>query len=324
MLVDAVKDLRPSVHPATYSLYGINVRSPWFLPSAETTFPALATIDLFAGNSKLFANALDDAEAKLSPSQWDYYALLRNGAEYVRWNGLFDFIISARGNSIAARRLPGASWETFHTYLLGHVLSYALLKLGIEHLHATVVVIEEKAVGFLGHCSYGKSTLGAAFLQAGCQLLTDDLLVVDDESTRLLAYPGVPRIKLFPEIAHALLGTQASGTPMNPFTQKLVIPLKPNQISRQPKHLSALYVLEAPTVKTSEQGVRINKLNRREVFLSLISNTFNTQVSRPNRLADQFAMATTLSNSLPIKSLSYPHDLSALPEVVKTIRAHLP
>lgn len=311
------------VYPRRYYLYGLKVDSPWPLPCPMQTNTGIAALEFFVGSSNLFAEALEQAGTEPESAQWDYYGVLRDGAEYVRWNKLFEFVISADGRKIAGRPFAAASWEAFHTYLLGHVLSYGLLKLGFEPLHATVVVVDGRAVGFLGQGGYGKSSLAAAFLQAGHRLLTDDLLVVEEEGDRMLAYPGIPRIKLFPEIASILLGKQAAGTPMNPYTQKLVIPLAPSQAAQDAKHLMALYVLNPPTAKPRNRRVTIRKLPRRRAFLSLVSSTFNTKVINSKRLAQQFAMADNLSASIPIKSLSYPRELSRFREVVDTIRADL-
>ena len=59
------------------------------------------------------------------------------------------------------------------------MLSFSLLSLGYEPLHATAVVVDGEAVAFLGDCGYGKSTLGAAFLARGFPLLTDDVLALE-------------------------------------------------------------------------------------------------------------------------------------------------
>ncbi|MFB3074256.1 MAG: hypothetical protein ACE1Z6_03640, partial [Candidatus Methylomirabilales bacterium] len=111
---------------------------------------------------------------------WFQHLRLPDGSDYLRWSGLFEFLVSADGRRIACRELECASPESFQTYLIGQVLSFALVKRGIEPLHSTTVVIDGKAVAFLGDSGYGKSSLGAAFLQAGYPLLTDDLLVLKE------------------------------------------------------------------------------------------------------------------------------------------------
>src|SRR5204863_102769 len=109
-----------------------------------------------------------------------------------------------------SRRFDGASAESFQVYLLGQALSFALVKQGLEPLHATVVVVDGQGVAFLGDNGYGKSSLAACFLEGGYRLLTDDLLLLKASGGDVLAYPGPPRIKLFPEVARRFLGDAAS------------------------------------------------------------------------------------------------------------------
>lgn len=307
-----------------YCLYGLRLTSPWPLPCPDGAESGLPGVELFEGPPKLFSETLAESGVELTPEKWDYYARLRDGTEYVRWNQLFEFVISTDGRRIAAHPIGQTSWEVFQTYLLGQVFSYSLIKLGLEPLHATVVVVDGSAVAFLGDTGYGKSSLGAAFLQAGYPLLTDDLLVAREAGGCFLAYPGPARIKLFPEIAETFLKAKTNGTLMNPFTTKLVIPLEASQYSREARPLRAMYLLQPPRATSQGKRVTIRKRSQRQACLDLISNTFNTEVVHPDRLAQQFSLATQLAASVPFKSLSYPRDLSRLPAVVDRICADLP
>src|SRR5205823_3902180 len=103
------------------------------------------------------------------------------------------------------------------------------------------VVVRQQAVAFLGDSGYGKSSLGAAFLQAGHSLLTDDILVITENNRRFTAHPGPSRIKLFPHIAKTLLGERVAGIPMHPTTSKLVIPLTQKQSEHATAPLRAIY-----------------------------------------------------------------------------------
>lgn len=305
--------------PRTYPLYGLSIRSEWPLFGLEPTNSGPADFDLFAGPARLFSRARREVGQNPQSMQWCQYARLPDGADYLRWANLFEFLISPDGGKIACRSLGNTSWEAFHTYLLGQVLSHALLKRGIEHLHATAVVGDEGAVGFVGDCGYGKSSLAAAFLKAGHRLLTDDLLVLKDAGRGFWAYPGPPRIKLFPEIAQAFMGESLNGIPMNPFTPKLIIPLGPDRACAKPCTLKAIFVLRPPKPEFQGKRVSIRTLSPRGAFLALIANTFNVIVKEPERLKGLFALAAALAASIPIKSLSYPRDPAILPEVVKTI-----
>src|SRR5207249_3480420 len=147
---------------------------------------------------------------------WYRYASLRDGSIYVRWDTIGEFLVAADGCRITCRRVEASSPESFQVYMLGQALSFALVKQRFEPLHATVVVVNDRAVAFLGENGSGKSSLAACFVDAGHRLLTDDLLIVQERSNRLLAFPGPARIKLFPQIAGRFLGGVADRVPMNP------------------------------------------------------------------------------------------------------------
>ncbi len=306
-----------------YCFYGVSITSQWPLYPQESGEGGLGKVKLYEGTGSHFAGAAAEAAGRLSSSKWVQYARLQDGADYLHWPDLFEFIISADGQQIAGRALSETAIEMFRTYLLGQVISLALLKQGIEPLHSTVVVIDGQAIAILGDTGYGKSTLAAALLQSGASLLTDDLLVVRQNGAGWLAYPGPPRMKLFPEAAHTFLGEQVAGIPMNPLTSKLVIPLATHQITHLATKLAAIYVLRSPTAKRLGDKVTIRKRQQHKACLDLIAGTYNTLVRTPDRLTQQFNLATHLALSIPIKSLSYPRGLARLPEVVAMIQADL-
>jgi len=306
-----------------YRLYGIRFKSPWPLPGLETDNLGPADCEIVEGPASLFTAVARQASNLPQVHAWYHYTRLPDGEDYLCFPEVFESLISADGRRIACRPHTATSLETFHSYLLAHVLSFSLLKQGIEHIHCTAVVVDGGVVGFLGDCGYGKSSLGAAFLKAGYPLLTDDLIVLKEEGQGFVAFPGPPKIKLFPEIARAILGEGVIGIPMNRYTPKLIIPLRPEQFFPKALPLRALFVLRPGTGRSPSKKITIRTLNERGAFLPLIENTFNPVITEPDRLKRQFALADRLTAVIPIKSLSYPRDLAILPEVVKAIRSTL-
>jgi hypothetical protein len=207
--------------------------------------------------------------------------------------------------------------------LLGQVISFSLLAFGLEPLHGTAVVVEGGAVVFLGNCGYGKSTLGAAFLARGFPVLTDDLVVLQEGEEGWSVHRGIPRIKLFPAMARRVFRSQSTGTPMNDGTSKLVLPLKGPQVAGETVPLRAFYVLSDPKPRERPLHVRIGALSGGEAFLELLRAAFNLIVIDRERLATQFAIATRLAGSLPVRRLTYPRKLSALSGVCDAVLADL-
>jgi hypothetical protein len=293
------------------------------LPDSTPAEAGSTDVELVEGRGLAFSRARAQAPPCWDEAAWFQSFSVGDGSTYLRWRELFEFLISGDGRRISARSLGDASWEAFQTYLLGQVLSYALINQGLEPLHATVVVTGSGALALLGDCGYGKSSLAAGFLRAGGRLLTDDLLLLEEKNGGLLAYPSFPRIKLFPEINQSILGGEADGNPMNPYTRKLVIPLGPHQFCSTPQPLKAILVLRPPHPRSPSRRVTIRRLTPRQAHLALQANTFNTLVTEPARLKRLFSLAARVATSVPFKSLSYPRDLSRLPEVVEAVNLSL-
>ncbi len=278
----------------TYYLYGLRIRSWWPLPSPTAIGACWGEVELVNGPAGLFAAASAEVANRLSATSWFCRARLQDGSEYVHWADLFEFLISSNGRRIVGRFFSESTVETFQTYLLGQVISYALLKQGIEPLHATVLVID-----------------------------ADDLLVVRDVGERWIAYPGPARIKLFREAVQAFLGDEAIGTPMNPLTSKLIVPLGLDKLARTAVPLKAIYLLPPPTTRSQSDKVTIRTRGQRQACVDLIANTFNTVIRTPDRLKQQLSLAVRLATSIPVKSLSYQRELARLPRVVEAVRTDL-
>lgn len=314
------------ISPGCYSLYGITVLSTMQLDCLRETPPGCASTELYDAPASIFRTAVPDTPLPSLPERWFRHVTLPDGTDYLRWSKLFEFLISPDGRRIACHALNDVSAETFQAYLVSQTLSFALIKQGIEPLHATVVVIGKQAVAFLGDCAYGKSSLGAAFVQAGHRLLTDDVLVTSHDAGqrhRTFAHPGPARIKLFPGIAAHLLGRHRPGVSMNPATRKLILPLTSSEHCTTAVPLAAIYVLRAPTSHPAPSKVVIRTLSPRQACLKLIANTFNTIITKPARLARQLAWAARMAGVVPVKSLSYPRRLTHISAVLTAIQKDL-
>jgi hypothetical protein len=306
------------VRKPVYHVYGLRLDSAWPLPYPQAPVPFLASVSLLRGTTATFRRALGDIDVVDGPSRWGT-ASLPDGSRYLRWSDAFEFLIPPGGRSVTCRPLTPRGIDAFHTHL-GPSLSFAMINLGFEPLHSTTVVIDGNAVALMGDCGYGKSSLGASFVKAGYRLLTDDLLVTSTENGQLLAYPGAPRVKLYPAIAKIIFGPRVKGLRLKPLTQKLIIPLDETRSQRTPVPLKAIYVLRPPGSRTPPHVV-IRKLSQRSAFVELVRNTFNMSVSDPARLERQFALATRLAMTVPVKSLSYPREFGMLTDAREAILA---
>jgi hypothetical protein len=222
----SVLDTDPAAEsPQRYYVYGITLHSdiPLALPTDGSG--ELARIELRTAPAAYFSDAQRELPAEQDSGSWYRFGHLPDHSSYVRWEGVGEFLVSAGGHQITARQFDEASPESFQVYLLGQALSFALVKCGFEPLHATTVVVNGEAIAFLGESGSGKSTLAACFLEAGHGMLTDDLPILKKIAGVFMAYPGPPRIKLYPELARRFLGNASNGVAMNSETRKLILPL---------------------------------------------------------------------------------------------------
>jgi hypothetical protein len=250
---------------------------------------------------------------------WFTHAILADGSSYVRWDTVGEFIVSVDGRRMLCRRLSPAAPASFHVYLLGQALSYALVRQGFEPLHATAVVVNGEAVAFLGGNAFGKSTLAACFLAQGYRLLTDDLLVVDRSGAALRVFPGPARLKLFPRIARRFLPRSAGVSTMNADTEKLILPIDPELNCTTPARLRAVYSLTEPRKTARRRTIGIEMLSPRAAFVELLRGTFNPRLAGAARLASQFETITRVTESLRVSRIHYPRTLDRLSDVRQAI-----
>ena len=307
--------------PTTYHLYGLPINSllPLFGPKDDAA--TKAEIEIVRGTRRFFSKIrLDAVPVDRSPNI-SYYSLA-DGSDYIQFFEIFEFWVSPDGKKIAYRNLKrNFCFEPALGYLQANVLSFALLKMGMEPLHANAIVTDEGAIGFIGDSGYGKSTLAAHFIKSGFSLLTDDVLVIRKVGKSFYACPGTPRIKIFPEMAERF-GFPAAGVPMNPDTKKLIFPLSTNQTRSQSVRLKCLYTLNPPDIQDQSKQIRVRKLKKHEAALEIVKAAHNLVVKTSARFARQFLFATELAREIPVYSLSYPRDLKRLPEVQKIILSH--
>lgn len=300
--------------PYRYRVYGMDVLSDAPLALPACTAGGLGTVEFYGADEADFLPARATATFDTSPESWYQYGWLPDGSAYVRWEAVGEFLVAANGRCIRWRKFDESSIESFQVYLLGQALSFALVKQRLEPLHATVVTVDDRAVAFVGNSGAGKSTLAASFLAAGHRLVTDDLLLLHEELDRSLAYPGPPRLKLFPEIAGRFFPQIADGVAMNADTEKLILGLHPGMNETAPVALAAVYSLASPDDSVAVNRVHIEELSRREAFFELVRGTFNRHLVNADRLARQFDAAARLSDRLPVARLTYPRSLDSLAE----------
>ena len=305
-----------------YSIYGVRVTSdcPFEFPTASEAQQSLADVEFVQGTERdfqPFAHLRDSSEPGFVCRQ------LAGGSTYLRWAHLYEFNVEADGSRVVCRPLDGCDGAVLQNFLFGQALAVALVQQGIEPLHAAVVRMDDCAVGFLGDCTFGKSTLLAAFLQAGHRVLTDDLLIVERREGAPIALPGSGRIKLMPDSASAFLDDPARGTPLNPKTTKRSFPIEAARRQRTGLPLRQLFVLPEPGERDRITSIEICPISRAAMVRELLKNSFSAEILDRERLVRQFVFASQLASDVDGFRLRYPSGLHHLPALRKAIVEHV-
>lgn len=305
-----------------YRLYGLTLETSVPLPCARISRGGEPDVSLRAGDAHEFDAARRDLRLPRTPRDWFECRRLPDGTTYLRWQKLFEFLISSDGRVITFHRLAHATDESLTTYLLGQVLSFSLVSFKREPLHATAIVIGGEAVGFLGDCGYGKSTIGAAFISRGFHLLTDDVLAIEPRNGVWMAHAGPPRLKVFPSVSKRVLARRGV-TRLNSGTSKLVLKLSADEACGTPVPLTALYVLGEPARKKGPEPSRVELLPLRgaDAFLEITRAAFNVIQTDRARLANHFELASRVANEIPVRRLVYPRRIRRLSDVCDAVIA---
>ncbi len=258
------------------------------------------------------------------------YHTLPDGAFYVRFFESFEYWISKNGRQVFCRNIRSRKKKSGSApdlapiiFLQTNILSFSLLGIGFETFHASAVVIDGKAVAFLGESGYGKSTLAASFLRNGFSLLTDDVLAVHQKRGKFLTASGASQIKLLPQAAKSILPDAPTALAMNPVSHKLILRLAHEKLEPAPCEVGAFYILW-PRFKTARSEIRIQKLKFRDAVISIIKSSHNLIVQKKGRLQKQMAVTSDLAKRVPVRAISYPRDFRRIPylreKILKDLR----
>jgi hypothetical protein len=304
-----------------YLLYGLRLRSSLKLTLDDVPVEGDADLKLLLATPDWFESAV--SAVKLDASNWIHIHELPGGWSYIRYDENFDFLISPSGNCILYRLLAQVPFESFQTYALGRVFSFALVKMSYEPLHAAAIVVEGRAIAFLGASAFGKSSLAACFVAGNFPLVTDDVLSWREENGSCLVFPGPPRLKLYPEVASLFLGRRVEGVPMDARSAKSVFLLSGFQSYSASVPLAVIYIVTAPWEIHCADGIQIRPNSPKDALLKVLGFTLHHQLAGKDRIERQFSAARKIIECVPVRRLDYPRDISLLPKVRDAILADL-
>jgi hypothetical protein len=206
-------------------------------------------------------------------------------------------------------------------HLLGYVLGYWLERHGLVAIHASSVVVDGRAVGFLATNKGGKSSLAAGLMAAGHALLSDDVLVLAEEGSRFLGRPGYPQMRMWPEQAREFVATVDSLERVHPLLSKRRVPVGPGGFGRfctGNRPVTALYLPDRREGPDTE--VSITPVPLAEAVFELVKNSFLIGIVESTGMQEQrFERLARVAGDVRVRRITYPSGYDRLPEVCRAI-----
>ena len=204
------------------------------------------------------------------------------------------------GNRITIDRAPGIDDASVRLFLLGSGIGALLFQRELLVLHGNAIRVGDACLVCVGDSGIGKSTLAAAFMQQGHQILADDVVPVTTDG---MAIPGMPRIKLWQDAADRL-GLSTDGLRrIMPEMDKYNFPLG-ERFCGEPLPLRWVYLLTE-----GEEGSEtiVEEVTGLERFRVLCENTYRLHYLRGMGLQQaHLQQCAALASKIRVKKITRP------------------
>jgi hypothetical protein len=227
--------------------------------------------------------------------------------------------LASDGTDVVVAAHHDAAANEVRLFLYGSVLGAILQQRGILTIHASAVTDGERAILFAGASGHGKSTLAAAFLDAGYQLLSDDVVAIRSRPAGAFAAAAYPEIKLW---ADALKRLEIDAAGLRRVREQL-----------DKSYVSAIERFSAEPMPVSHVYI-LNSHNRDEFVLTaatgraklgfLVRNTYRRNfLDGLGGKEAHFDGCVTLSNHARVVSVVRPSGNFRIDELRRQIQADL-
>lgn len=229
-----------------------------------------------------------------------------------------EFWVAADGHAIRYFRDTPATATVRH-HLLDHVLPRALDLWQRNPLHATAVATHQGVLAFLGSTGTGKSTIAAALVARGCELVSDDCLLLERSAERILAVPSYPGLRLHQDVYNALAFGGRS-LPVADYSPKQRV-TEGVWLAKESRPLRAVYAL-LRTDSSDVSRAEFAPLGPADATMALAGSAFRIDVERRDQHRQQLGFFAEVVRRVPVRRCVFPPDLSNVDLLAESILMH--
>ncbi len=215
------------------------------------------------------------------------------------------FWMDRRGENVWSSWPEALRIEDATSYLLGPVLGLLLRFRGLTCLHASAVAFGDCAVAFVGSEGSGKSTTAAALARNGHPVLSDDIVALTSLGGAFHVLPAYPQLWLWPDSVETICGSPEAIPPFTPNYEKRCLNLGSDAFRFEDRllPLKTIYLLGE---RKDDPAPRIETLPRQEALVTLVANTYATNILDRDMRAREFEVLGQIVSSVPIRRI-HPH-----------------
>ncbi len=238
---------------------------------------------------------------------------------YLVYSDGTQFWLDRKGSTVWVVWSERSSLENASSYLLGPILGLLLRLRGVVCLHASAVAFGDRCVAFVGSEGAGKSTTAAAFAKFGFGIVADDIVGLVDRDKRFYVLPAYPHLCLWPEAVEMLYGSPEALPRLLDDWEKRRLALGEDgtRFEDRTLPLEAVYILGA---RSSDAAPHVNTIPNSDVLLSLVANTYATNLIDRDMRGDEFAVLGRLVFSIPVRVVHSSDDPSRIEDLCRIIR----
>ncbi|MGB8541372.1 MAG: hypothetical protein WCD49_07010 [Candidatus Acidiferrales bacterium] len=216
------------------------------------------------------------------------------------------FWMDRKGTELWAQWPDNLTIEDTATYLLGPVLGLLLRLRGVTCLHASAISVGNRAIAFVGSEGAGKSTTAAMFAQKGCPVISDDVTAITERQGVYCVFPAYPYLSLWSDSVTIIYGSEKKLPSFSANWDKRLLSLSANNLKFEGKQLQlgALFILGERN--RQPESPRVEPLTPKEALLSLVTNSYATNLLDTDMRAAEFEFLGRMLQSVPVQRL-IPH-----------------
>lgn len=227
----------------------------------------------------------------------DWHFIVSPHAATLCFQGVGVFHI-ANPSTILVDAEPGADQRMVARYLGGVVFAVLLHLRGLIVFHAaSVAVNEQDAIAFIGESGAGKSTLAALLHIRGFSCIADDVTAIQATPLPATIVPGIPRLKIDPDLAarYALPADQLC--PVHPTEEQIYYSLVQG-FPQNPLNVRALVFLDAGP------STSLQRITARQAMIETVRYTMPTRFLQITGSREHFQQCASIVRSVPAFALT--------------------